>query len=65
MRELIKKVIAEEKILVTQDKVFEVFKGIHEFTEDEKVIAAKLLFNNHNELALIQSFGEKRKNFID
>ncbi|XP_073132637.1 uncharacterized protein [Henckelia pumila] len=58
MGELIKELATTKKLSVTQDKVFEALEGLHEFTEDETVRAAKMLFNNHNDLALFKRLGE-------
>lgn len=52
MRELIKELAGEEKLSDTQDMVLKALEGIQELSEDEQVIAAKLLFNNHNDLTL-------------
>ncbi|XP_073152563.1 uncharacterized protein [Henckelia pumila] len=56
--ELVVTLGAEDKISVAQDKVFKALEGIHKFTDDEKIVAASLLFNNHNDLALFQRLSE-------
>ncbi|XP_073148832.1 uncharacterized protein [Henckelia pumila] len=57
MSNLIIELHVEEKLCQIQDKVLDTLQGLHEFSEDEQVVAAKLLFNNHNDLALFKRLG--------
>ncbi|XP_073025604.1 uncharacterized protein [Primulina eburnea] len=57
MKDLIKKLAAEDKLLDAQDRVLNALDEITHLSEDEQVLAAKFLFNNHNELALFQRLG--------
>ncbi|XP_073026665.1 uncharacterized protein [Primulina eburnea] len=59
MGELIKELSGVDKIAAIQDKVLEALAGIKELTEDEQVMVAKLLLNNHNDLALFERLGDK------
>ncbi|XP_073019157.1 uncharacterized protein [Primulina eburnea] len=59
MSQLIKEISAEDKISDVQDTVLDALQGLTELSEDEQVAAAKLLFNNHNDLALFKRLGER------
>lgn len=59
MADLVKQLATEEKISDAQDVVLEAVERIKELSDEEKVVAAQLLFNNHDNLALFKRLGEK------
>ncbi|XP_075477636.1 uncharacterized protein LOC142518711 [Primulina tabacum] len=59
MSQLIKQISADNKISDVQDTVLDALQGLTDLSEDEQVAAAKLLFNNHNDLALFKRLGER------
>ncbi|XP_075473422.1 uncharacterized protein LOC142504439 [Primulina tabacum] len=59
MTQLIKEINAEDKISDVQDTVLDALQGLTDLSEDEQVAAAKLLFNNHNDLALFKRLGDR------
>ncbi|KZV24257.1 hypothetical protein F511_01739 [Dorcoceras hygrometricum] len=54
MNDLVKQLAAPDILSDAQDVVLESLRGMSELSEDEQVIAAQLLFNNHNNLALFK-----------
>ncbi|XP_073015114.1 uncharacterized protein [Primulina eburnea] len=61
MSHLIKELSSEEKISDVQDTVLAALQSLPELSEDEQVAAAKLLFNNHNDLALFKRLGDRAR----
>ncbi|XP_073274251.1 uncharacterized protein [Primulina huaijiensis] len=64
MSDLIKKLGSEDKLSDAQDQVLNAVEKMTHLSEDEQVLAAKLLFNNHNDLAFFQRLGERGKIFL-
>ncbi|XP_073025150.1 uncharacterized protein [Primulina eburnea] len=59
MSQLIKEFSVDDKLSAIQDTVLEALQGLPDLSEDEQVAVAKLLFNNHNDLALFKRLGER------
>ncbi|KZV28175.1 hypothetical protein F511_20308 [Dorcoceras hygrometricum] len=61
MNDLVKQLAAPHILSDAQDVVLEALRGMSELSEDEQVIAAQLLFNNHNSLALFKRLNARGK----
>ncbi|KZV57867.1 hypothetical protein F511_03436, partial [Dorcoceras hygrometricum] len=61
MNDLVKQIAGPENLADAQDLVLDAFQGMSELSEDEHVIAAQLLFNNHNNMALFKRLNDKGK----
>ncbi|KZV46920.1 hypothetical protein F511_06162 [Dorcoceras hygrometricum] len=61
MNDLVKQIAGPENLAESQDLVLAALQGMSEITEDEQVIAAQLLFNNHNDMALFKRLNDKGK----
>ncbi|KZV33915.1 hypothetical protein F511_26106 [Dorcoceras hygrometricum] len=61
MNDLVKQLAAPDNLSDTQDAVLDALQEMTEISEDEQVIAAQLLFNNHNNLALFKRLNDKGK----
>ncbi|KZV47461.1 DEAD-box ATP-dependent RNA helicase 17 [Dorcoceras hygrometricum] len=61
MNDLVKQLAAPDILSDAQDVVLEALRGMNELSEDEQVIAAQLLFNNHNNLALFKRLNDRGK----
>ncbi|KZV48920.1 hypothetical protein F511_09708 [Dorcoceras hygrometricum] len=61
MNDLVKQLAAPHILSDTQDVVLDALRWMSELSEDEQVIAAQLLFNNHNNLALFKRLNERGK----
>ncbi|KZV32950.1 hypothetical protein F511_01461 [Dorcoceras hygrometricum] len=61
MNDLVKQLAAPDILSDAQDVVLEALRGMNELSEDEQVIAAQLLFNNHNNLALFKRLDARGK----
>ncbi|XP_073028029.1 uncharacterized protein [Primulina eburnea] len=61
MEDLIKRLASEDKLSDAQDHVLNALDEMHHLSEDDQVLAAKLLFNNHDDLALFQRLGKRGK----
>ncbi|KZV58540.1 hypothetical protein F511_12367 [Dorcoceras hygrometricum] len=61
MNDLVKHLSAPDNLSDAQDVVLDALQGMSELSEDEQVIAAQLLFNNHNNMALFKRLNEKGK----
>ncbi|XP_073119787.1 uncharacterized protein [Henckelia pumila] len=59
MGDLVKQMAVEDKISDAQDVVFEGVQQMIELSEDEQMRASRLLFRNHDDLALFKRLGEK------
>ncbi|KZV27328.1 hypothetical protein F511_02437 [Dorcoceras hygrometricum] len=61
MNDLVKQIAGPENLSDAQDLVLAALQGMNELTEDEQVIAAQLLFNNHNNMSLFKRLNDKGK----
>lgn len=64
MTDLIKQLATEasnEKISNAHDEVLNAMGTMHELTDDEKVVAAELLVDNHNKLSLLLRLGQNER----
>ncbi|XP_075486392.1 uncharacterized protein LOC142526003 [Primulina tabacum] len=61
MTDLIKKLASDDNLSDAQDQVLNALDEMTHLSEDEQLLAAKLLFNNHNDLALFQCLGTRGK----
>ncbi|KZV21138.1 hypothetical protein F511_13204 [Dorcoceras hygrometricum] len=61
MNDLVKQLAAPDTLSDAQDVVLEALRGMNELSEDEQVIAAQLLFNNHNDLAFFKRLNDRGK----
>ncbi|KZV35319.1 hypothetical protein F511_38941 [Dorcoceras hygrometricum] len=61
MNDLVKQLAAPDILSDAQDVVLEALRGMNELSEDEQVIAAQLLFNNHNDLDLFKRLNDRGK----
>ncbi|KZV50191.1 hypothetical protein F511_27581 [Dorcoceras hygrometricum] len=61
MNDLVKQLAGTNNLADAQDVVFDALRGMSELSEDEQVIAAQLLFNNHNNMALFKCLNDKGK----
>ncbi|XP_073049224.1 uncharacterized protein [Primulina eburnea] len=61
MTYLIKKLASEDKLSDAQDQVLNALDEMTHISEVEQVLAAKLLFNNHNDWAMFQRIGQRGK----
>ncbi|XP_073024167.1 uncharacterized protein [Primulina eburnea] len=61
MTDFIKKLDSEDKLSDAQDEVLSALDGMNHLSKDEQVLAAQLLFNNHNDLALFRWLGDRGK----
>ncbi|KZV42923.1 hypothetical protein F511_14485 [Dorcoceras hygrometricum] len=61
MNDLVKQLAAPDNLSDAQDVVLDAWREMSELSEDEHVIAAQLLFNNHNNLALFKRLNDKGK----
>ncbi|KZV57242.1 hypothetical protein F511_03486 [Dorcoceras hygrometricum] len=59
MNDLVKQIAGPQNLAESQDLVLAALQGMPEITEDEQVIAAQLLFNNHNDMALFKRLNDK------
>ncbi|KZV28362.1 hypothetical protein F511_11188 [Dorcoceras hygrometricum] len=61
MNDLVKHLSGPDNLADVQDVVLDALQGMSELSEDEQVIAAQLLFNNHNNMALFKRLNDKGK----
>ncbi|KZV43361.1 hypothetical protein F511_19237 [Dorcoceras hygrometricum] len=61
MTDLVKHLSGPDNLADAQDVVLDALQGMSELSEDEQVIAAQLLFNNHNNMALFNRLNDKGK----
>ncbi|KZV23404.1 hypothetical protein F511_17364 [Dorcoceras hygrometricum] len=61
MNDLVKHLSGPDNLADVQDVVLDALQGMSELSEDKQVIAAQLLFNNHNNMALFKRLNDKGK----
>ncbi|KZV36081.1 hypothetical protein F511_23278 [Dorcoceras hygrometricum] len=61
MKDLVQQLAAPDNLTDAQDVVLDALHEMHELSEEDQVIAAQLLFNNHNDLALFKRLNDKGK----
>ncbi|KZV29234.1 hypothetical protein F511_22399 [Dorcoceras hygrometricum] len=61
MNDLVKQLAVPDNLSNTQDVVLDALREMNELSDEEQVIAAQLLFNNHNNLALFKRLNDKGK----
>ncbi|KZV51536.1 hypothetical protein F511_05852 [Dorcoceras hygrometricum] len=61
MKDLVQQLAAPDNLTDAQDVVLDALREMHELSEEDQVIAAQLLFNNHNNLALFKRLNDKGK----
>ncbi|KZV40004.1 hypothetical protein F511_12399 [Dorcoceras hygrometricum] len=61
MNDLVKQLAVPDNLSNTQDVVLDALREMNELSDEEHVIAAQLLFNNHNNLALFKRLNDKGK----
>ncbi|KZV54377.1 hypothetical protein F511_28951 [Dorcoceras hygrometricum] len=61
MNDLVKQLAVPDNLSNTQDVVLEALREMNDLSDEEQVIAAQLLFNNHNNLALFKRLNDKGK----
>ncbi|KZV27086.1 hypothetical protein F511_14106 [Dorcoceras hygrometricum] len=61
MYDLVKQISGPDNLADAQDVVLDALQGMSELSEDEQVIAAQLLFNTHNNMALFKRLNDKGK----
>ncbi|KZV34434.1 hypothetical protein F511_23408 [Dorcoceras hygrometricum] len=61
MKDLVQQLAAPDNLTNAQDVVLDALREMHELSEEDQVIAAQLLFNNHNNLALFKRLNDKGK----